>query len=496
MKNKPIKAISLLSALLMMLSSSGTVFADLPEGYENYSANPMTQYILRNQDRFREISDMANDPDKYKPAQEKSTFETDVGKVTGDYVSDKAKDTVKELVTKGAAKIIANPVEKKLEAAVAQANTKFSVNKKLSKTVQKRYVKKMKGIRAAGRAESKTLEKTLAGRYKVVNGISKGIGFIYAVLDAKDMYDNETVGYDSPFFEFCANSTRGMSGAASALSAYHPAGLLIEAPFLVAKEVVTSKTMINFVNDSGVKSENADDFIAALDTLMQDSIKYWFFFDDWEYAERMEYENEVQRRLLDEMKNRCNDRCCTANRISVYKPNIYLYPEDETDFILKFEEPSLLSVTDPIYSDSWSGIAYPDGKLTVNGRDCGFLFYESKTEPGYYQLDTGFVIPAEGRKEAFEEILYAYGLNGTEVKDFTDFWCEKLEPGVPYAMYPQMNEVIDRAMPISLTPEAESSLRIWFAFVPDDEPEQRATAEPFVREGFSLVEWGGFFMSK
>ena len=130
----------------------------------------------------------------------------------------------------------------------------------------------------------------------------------------------------------------------------------------------------------------------------------------------------------------------------------------------------------------------------VSENEYGYLFYESQTYPWPWQRNEGFHIPAEAREETFREILSAYGLNHQEIDDFIEFWGEKLEPGHDYAMYPQTDVYVNEAMPVNITPEPDSILRLWFAFVKDEQPERKAVIDPFSRDGFSVVEWGGFIL--
>ncbi|MBQ8078534.1 MAG: hypothetical protein IJ236_01110, partial [Oscillospiraceae bacterium] len=124
----------------------------------------------------------------------------------------------------------------------------------------------------------------------------------------------------------------------------------------------------------------------------------------------------------------------------------------------------------------------------------GYLFYESLTDPSDYQTTDGFVIPAENREAVFTQILRGYGLNAAEIADFNEFWCSKLEAGRSYAMYPQLGDTLDVTMPLTVSPAPDSIGRIWFAFEKDAVPQHAAKPEAFARDGFTVIEWGGFFL--
>ena len=196
--------------------------------------------------------------------------------------------------------------------------------------------------------------------------------------------------------------------------------------------------------------------------------------------------NELEKYLADLLQD-----------IGVYKPNIYIYTHDATEITVRFGYPQLLTKTIPDYTGRWNVTAHSDGTLYADGREYGYLFYESKTWPELFDYSEGFMICAKERKTAFEEILSAYGFNETEIADFTEFWCEKLDAGCDYMMYPQYTQAVDIAMPVELTPAPDVFVRFWFAF---EKTDGRVTADepqiiPFVRDSsYTAVEWGGFIL--
>ena len=305
-----------------------------------------------------------------------------------------------------------------------------------------------------------------------------------------DMYNQPKVGFDSPFLEWMGNSFRGMSSTASLayrLTNSKYAGLM-SAGFTALDVAFNSKTMINTMNrlTKGKRIPYLDDFADWNNDLWRTA---WDYYLDLYYGGDIEKNNK----LAQEMARKCRGATFQGSGVGVYKPNIYLYPVDDTDVDVVFGEPQLLTVTDPPYENGWSVTAAPDGALTHRDGEYGYLFYESLTDPSLYQRTEGFTIPAEGREEAFREILRQYGLNEQETDDFCEFWCGKLDEGKDYAMYPQLTETIDSTMPVTVSPAPDTALRIWFAFAQGETPKAQGVPEPLHREGFTLVEWGGFF---
>ncbi|MBQ7714320.1 MAG: hypothetical protein IJT70_00445 [Clostridia bacterium] len=316
---------------------------------------------------------------------------------------------------------------------------------------------------------------------KIKNGVETGMNVLSCGYGLYKMYDEPDVGYDSPFFEFCANSMRGMSAVSNVILPQY------SKYYGYAESVTTSKVLVKFVNDRKWKRGPLDEFVDTFNKYYQGLFEKWFNKDQLKQVE----ENE---KLLSDMQKKCQGASFTSNRVNVYKPNIYLYPEKECEVSVVFTLPELLTVTDPVYGNGWRVGAKPNGTLSLGESEYGYLFYESLTDPDIWQTEEGFFIPAEGREEAFERILSSYGLNGREIADFVEFWCEKLDEGCTYSMYPQLTEAVDGAMPVNVSPAPNSVLRIWFAFVKDSEPLREADIQSFDRDGFTLIEWGGFFL--
>ena len=328
---------------------------------------------------------------------------------------------------------------------------------------------------------------------KVTKNVGRCVNVVMAAKGLYDMYDQPDVGYKSPFLEFCANSVRGMSAVSNVIL---PEGSWA---YGVVEGVVTSKTLVKFVNDRNFSAGPLDRWVDTFNKYYQSCFEDWFFGSEKKLIE----ENEKRIRLA---KEYCQGASCNANGVNVYKPNIYLYPTEKQAVSVEFEMPELLTVTEPLYNGGWKVLASPDGKLKdlqsftdKNGKqeseEYDYLFYESLTMPSGWQSDEGFVIPTENRKEVFTEILKAYGLNEKEIEDFNEFWCDKLDARKEYYMYPQLTEVIDERMPVDIKPAPDSILRIWFAFDEKNVPEKEPELTCIERVGFTVIEWGGFILN-
>lgn len=208
-------------------------------------------------------------------------------------------------------------------------------------------------------------------------------------------------------------------------------------------------------------------------------------------AEGREKEFEWLRDWL--LNNKRKNSNAMPNNVEAKKPNIYLYPTEETEVSVRFAYPNLVTKSEPEYGNGWTVTAQPDGMLcTADGEKQGYLFYESNTLASFFQTDEGFVVRADEREEIYRRVLESYGFNEQEILDFIEYWSVYLEAGADYVMYPILTDVVDEAMPVSFSVEPDSIYRIWFGFARYDggaitEPE----IDPIIRNGFTVVEWGG-----
>ncbi|MCK4258366.1 MAG: hypothetical protein KAX49_05275 [Halanaerobiales bacterium] len=93
-----------------------------------------------------------------------------------------------------------------------------------------------------------------------------------------------------------------------------------------------------------------------------------------------------------------------------------------------------------------------------------------------------------------ESILNRIGLNKQEIVDFIEYWDQTLSNEEKYyVIYYLLSEEIEEAVELKISKKPDSLLRAHFYFKPLEEQivleEPKIT--PFVRHGFTVVEWGG-----
>jgi len=176
------------------------------------------------------------------------------------------------------------------------------------------------------------------------------------------------------------------------------------------------------------------------------------------------------------------------------KPVIYLYPTTTTNVTVKLPKFIHVTVSDPAYPvNGWSVIASSSGMLISkdDGKIYDSLYWEG-TGVSYKAPKTGFVIKGSDAASFLQTTLPKYGLNPKETFDFMEFWVPKLQ-AVPYAQVSFLTDVWSKAAPLSVSPRPQTSIRIFMDWKPLSAPIS-ITAPNIVtpvRNGFTLVEWGG-----
>lgn len=174
------------------------------------------------------------------------------------------------------------------------------------------------------------------------------------------------------------------------------------------------------------------------------------------------------------------------------KPVIYLYPESETEVTVTLDLKGGFTSTWPPYEDGWTVTALPDSTLVdENGEEYYCLFWEGELN---YASDysEGFCVPGEETGEFLRDILSEMGLTPREYNEMILYWLPQMEHN-PYNIISFQWENYDTAAELHISPEPDSVLRVMMHWTPSDKfvdiPPQ--TFEPFEREGFTVVEWGG-----
>lgn len=183
-----------------------------------------------------------------------------------------------------------------------------------------------------------------------------------------------------------------------------------------------------------------------------------------------------------------------AGNAVVYKPVIYLYPEEETRITVKLGNPEKLTCSYPLYNDGWQVVASPDGTLIdVNtNRELYSLYWEGKGSVAT-NIQEGFIVEGKDVISFLEEKLDILGLTNKEAEEFIIYWLPKLQNNkYNYIRFASQDE-INEYMPLEFSESPDTVIRVLMQYKVLDEKievvEQKL--EKQAREGFTVVEWGG-----
>ncbi|MGI6181871.1 MAG: hypothetical protein ACOYIE_07320 [Agathobaculum sp.] len=184
---------------------------------------------------------------------------------------------------------------------------------------------------------------------------------------------------------------------------------------------------------------------------------------------------------------------CSAAEQEDAKPVIYLYPEDVAEISVRLDYDGELTATYPAYEDGWKVTAYPDGTLVnaADGKPYSYLFWEGESETEY-DFSEGFCVAGEDTAAFLQEMLAEIGLTPREYNEFIVYWLPKMQDNA-YNLISFQGEQYTETAALTIVPQPDQLLRVFMAWKPLKNPVEIAPQRfsPFVREGFTVVEWGG-----
>ncbi len=175
--------------------------------------------------------------------------------------------------------------------------------------------------------------------------------------------------------------------------------------------------------------------------------------------------------------------------IPVYKPNIYLYSDEDMTVKVKLFPSHLITASDPEYPKAGWTADVRSGSLNASE---DFLFYEAMVPDTGFQKAEGFRVSSHSLAEDMTRIMKEYSFSEKETIDFIEYWQQKLDDGKKYIFLPQETDTVDSIMPLVLSEQPDNIYRIWFYIIEDDGRHIKpACATRIKRDGFAVVEWGG-----
>jgi hypothetical protein len=205
------------------------------------------------------------------------------------------------------------------------------------------------------------------------------------------------------------------------------------------------------------------------------------------------------------------------------KPVIYLYPTRDTKVTLKFNAPVSFTTDIPTYGDSWQVLAHKDGSLTnlkpkltdctkIDSSKAGSEYAKDaclgNTYPYIYwsgnimsvdypKANLGWVVDKSDLRDFIDSKLQYMGFNEKEKNDFESYWIPEMNAkNSPFYRVSFLTTgEVDQIFPMTVTPTPNSVFRIFMDWQPlDQKPISPLIPEvlpQLVRDGFTMVEWGG-----
>ena len=175
------------------------------------------------------------------------------------------------------------------------------------------------------------------------------------------------------------------------------------------------------------------------------------------------------------------------------KPVIYLYPEEKTDVSVKLDLDGAVTCAYPDYRDGWDVTAYPDGTIIdkYDGEEYYCLYWEGKGAADW-DMSKGFAVRREDTADFLRSKLKEIGLTPRESNEFIIYWLPELQKNECNFITFQ-TEAYEKNAKLDISPAPDSLLRVFMVYEPcsEDFAPEPQEFEPFERNGFTVVEWGG-----
>ena len=183
------------------------------------------------------------------------------------------------------------------------------------------------------------------------------------------------------------------------------------------------------------------------------------------------------------------------SNMTVDKPVIYLYPEEDTECSVKVTlQNGKLTCTYPEHGENgWQNFtATPDGTLIFpDGKQYYCLYWEGKCdlEPDFTK---GACVKGSETAAFLEKALAEMGLSAREANEFIIYWLPILQEN-PYNLISFQTEAYTSVAELEITPTPDSLLRVYMTAKPLDHYEEiePQVFDGFERKGFTVIEWGG-----
>ena len=178
---------------------------------------------------------------------------------------------------------------------------------------------------------------------------------------------------------------------------------------------------------------------------------------------------------------------------TIYKPVLYLYPQEKMNVSVNFDKEYLLETTYPKFNGSWDVEVFPDGSIYDKDGKYYYALYWDEKNTNNVKFNEGFYVEDDEAIEFLEEKLSIIGLNDRERNEFIMYWLPILEKNKKSLVYFELTEEKQKYNELKIEPKPDSLLRLTIhikkVYRKKDIKEQYLPT--FNRKGFVAVEWGG-----
>lgn len=179
------------------------------------------------------------------------------------------------------------------------------------------------------------------------------------------------------------------------------------------------------------------------------------------------------------------------------KPADYFYPTEKTNIHFDVKPQGQFTYTWPQYpAGGWDITAFPNGNILYQGENYPYIYWDAAIPNNLItKPQTGYSVAYENLSDFLIRLLPKLGLNQKETTEFIAYWTKQLPTSKYYFIGIIPEEQINTLAPLTIKPTPETVLRVTLYFQPLDEKINITLPQiqPFVRKGFTVVEWGAIF---
>lgn len=185
------------------------------------------------------------------------------------------------------------------------------------------------------------------------------------------------------------------------------------------------------------------------------------------------------------------------------KPIIYLYNDESIEADIKIRPKGEFTFTYPKYENGWSVSIQANGRIIdlKSNKEFPYLFWEAETQDLFFDFTEkqmeGWIIKTDTCIAFLEHQLTALGLNDVEQTDFITFWAPILSKNEYAVVQFLLDDTYQRKIAeMEISPEPDAMRRVYLLMAPLNNGFTGLNMvpqifEPFQRNGFTVLEWGG-----